>query len=358
MQAVSLLKRAQTAAKTGQEQQAHQLLKQAVRQEPDNHLVWLWLAKTSSSPQASLEYVKRAERLMPEDALVKKARAWAERRVAANGSASSQEPPTPSTAVTRRPWSSALKRRGPILLAALLLIGGGIIIWSLVRGAAPAASKETRPESTPAIAAADEGAEIRLAADPPVAQPTATATPVPTAAPVLAKKVSGRSGDPRPTWTPTPLPTDTPTPTPTPLPTFVSAEWHKPEGRPLGVGPEERWIDVDLSEQTLYVYEGNGLIFETLISSGLPGHETVSGQFRIWYRTASQTMDGARLGYDYYLENVPYVMYFFEDYALHGTYWHNNFGWPMSHGCVNMRTEDAGWVFEWARVGTLVNVHQ
>jgi lipoprotein-anchoring transpeptidase ErfK/SrfK len=115
---------------------------------------------------------------------------------------------------------------------------------------------------------------------------------------------------------------------------------------------------VDLSEQTLYAYEGDALIFQTLISSGLPGHPTVTGQFRIWLRFESQTMDGRRLGYDYYLEDVPYVMYFFEDYALHGTYWHNNFGRPMSHGCVNMRTEDAEWVFSWATLGTVVNVHE
>jgi lipoprotein-anchoring transpeptidase ErfK/SrfK len=74
-------------------------------------------------------------------------------------------------------------------------------------------------------------------------------------------------------------------------------------------------------------------------------------------RYESQTMDGRLLGYDYYLENVPYVMYFYQDYALHGTYWHNNFGTPMSHGCVNLPTADAGWLFNWTSIGTLVNVH-
>jgi lipoprotein-anchoring transpeptidase ErfK/SrfK len=147
-------------------------------------------------------------------------------------------------------------------------------------------------------------------------------------------------------------------PTPTPVPTFVSSGWQKPVNRPFGVDSDERWIDVDLSAQSLYAYEGNTLIFETLISSGLSSHPTVTGQFRVWYLTASQTMDGRRLGFDYYLPKVPYVMYFFEDYALHGTYWHNNFGNPMSHGCVNMRTDDAEWVFSWAEVGTVVSVHQ
>jgi lipoprotein-anchoring transpeptidase ErfK/SrfK len=114
---------------------------------------------------------------------------------------------------------------------------------------------------------------------------------------------------------------------------------------------------VDLSSQILVAYEGNEPIFDTYISSGTSNHPTVTGQFRIWIKYESQTMDGTLLGYDYYLENVPYVMYFYEDYALHGTFWHNNFGTPMSHGCVNMRTSDAQWVYSWAGVGTVVNVH-
>jgi lipoprotein-anchoring transpeptidase ErfK/SrfK len=68
-------------------------------------------------------------------------------------------------------------------------------------------------------------------------------------------------------------------------------------------------------------------------------------------------MDGRRLGFNYVLSNVPYVMYFYGDYAIHGTYWHNNFGTPMSHGCVNMTTADARWLYNWSSYGTLVNVH-
>ncbi|RMG97751.1 MAG: L,D-transpeptidase, partial [Chloroflexi bacterium] len=155
-----------------------------------------------------------------------------------------------------------------------------------------------------------------------------------------------------------PTATNTPTPTATPIPTFVSPLNQKPTTRPLGVGPNERWVDVDLSSQTLTAYEGNNAVMTTLISSGTWDHPTVTGQFRIWLRYESQTMDGRLLGYDYYLPNVPYVMYFYQDYALHGTYWHNNFGTPMSHGCVNMRTEDARWLFYWTDLGTVVNVHQ
>lgn len=62
-------------------------------------------------------------------------------------------------------------------------------------------------------------------------------------------------------------------------------------------------------------------------------------------------------GPDYYLPDVPYTMYFYKGYGIHGTYWHDNFGTPMSHGCVNMRTSEAAWLFDFASVGTLVNVH-
>ena len=68
-------------------------------------------------------------------------------------------------------------------------------------------------------------------------------------------------------------------------------------------------------------------------------------------------MNGRRLGYDYYLKDVPYVQYFYQDYALHGTFWHSNFGTRMSHGCVNLPTSAAEWLYNWAEYGTLVNIH-
>lgn len=127
---------------------------------------------------------------------------------------------------------------------------------------------------------------------------------------------------------------------------------------PAGVNASgEHWIDVNLSTQSLTAYEGTTAVFSTLISSGLPEFPTVTGQFRVWLRYQSQTMNGYSLGYDYYLENVPYVMYFYKDYAIHGTYWHSNFGQQMSHGCVNVATSDAQWLFNWSTRGTLVNVH-
>ncbi len=118
-----------------------------------------------------------------------------------------------------------------------------------------------------------------------------------------------------------------------------------------------RWIDVNLSTQTLTAYEDTTPVFSSLISSGTWQFPTVTGQFSIYLRYQSQDMNGYRLGYDYYLAGVPYVMYFYRDYALHGTYWHNNFGTPMSHGCVNLPTPAAQWLYNWSSYGTTVNVH-
>ncbi len=138
----------------------------------------------------------------------------------------------------------------------------------------------------------------------------------------------------------------------------------------------EKWIDVDLSEQRVVAYEGMRPVASFLISSGRRNTPTVTGVFRIWAKVPLQRMSGGSraAGTFYDLPNVPWVQYFFEDYSFHGAYWHNNFGRPMSHGCINMRNADARWLYEWAspfhdggawlitkeqdEQGTLVVVHE
>ena len=114
-----------------------------------------------------------------------------------------------------------------------------------------------------------------------------------------------------------------------------------------------RWIDVNLSTQSVYAYEGDTVVNSFVVSTGTWMTPTVTGKYKIWIKFKSTSMSGP----GYYLPNVPYVMYFYKGYGLHGTYWHNNFGTPMSHGCVNLRTSDAEWLYNWASVGTVVNVH-
>lgn len=114
-----------------------------------------------------------------------------------------------------------------------------------------------------------------------------------------------------------------------------------------------RWIDVNLSAQRLTAYVGSTPVRSTLVSTGLPRTPTPTGQYRIYVKYVYDDMSGP----GYYLRNVPYVMYFYRGYSLHGTYWHANFGRPMSHGCVNLPTSEAQWLFNWASVGTLVKIH-
>jgi LysM repeat protein len=114
-----------------------------------------------------------------------------------------------------------------------------------------------------------------------------------------------------------------------------------------------KWIDINLATQSLVAYEGQRPVYWATVSTGLARTPTVKGRFRIYSKYRFTTMSGP--GYRY--TNVPYVMFFYSGYSLHGTYWHNNFGHPMSHGCVNMRISDAQWLYNWAPVGTLVVVH-
>jgi LysM repeat protein len=116
-----------------------------------------------------------------------------------------------------------------------------------------------------------------------------------------------------------------------------------------GVGRE---ILVDLSTQMVYAFEDGVLQHSALSSTGLPATPTVQGDFNIWHKTPAQTMSGP----GYYLPNVEWVMYFYQGYGLHGTYWHTNFGQPMSHGCVNLTNADAQWFYNFASLGTPVHV--
>lgn len=115
----------------------------------------------------------------------------------------------------------------------------------------------------------------------------------------------------------------------------------------------KKWIEVNLSEQTLTAWQGDVVVMHTNISSGRSATPTVTGRFTIGNKYKAQRMSGP--GYD--LPNVPWVMYFFSGYAIHGAYWHNNFGTPMSHGCVNMRSNESQMLYEWAPSGTEVYVH-
>ena len=125
---------------------------------------------------------------------------------------------------------------------------------------------------------------------------------------------------------------------------------------PQGV-TTNRWIDVDLAEQTLAVYENNQLIFATVIASGLEPFWTRPGIFQIFEKKETETMRNNDMTDFYYLDNVPWTMYFDGARALHGAYWRTRFGYPQSHGCINLSVGDSHWLFNWATVGDWVYVH-
>lgn len=120
-----------------------------------------------------------------------------------------------------------------------------------------------------------------------------------------------------------------------------------------------RWVEVNLAEQTLAVYQDRELTFATVMASGVPGQWTQPGLFQAYKKKATETMTGSftadRSDY-YYLEDVPWTVYFDQSRALHGTYWHNSFGIPQSRGCVNLSTGDAHWVFDWIQEGDWIYV--
>lgn len=120
-----------------------------------------------------------------------------------------------------------------------------------------------------------------------------------------------------------------------------------------------RWISVDLYDQTVSVYENNQLIFATLVATGGEPYYTRPGLFKIYQKKPLETMSGAfetgKTDY-YYLEDVPWTMYFDQARALHGAYWRPWFGQPGTHGCVNFSIGDAAWLFQWANEGDFVYV--
>lgn len=124
----------------------------------------------------------------------------------------------------------------------------------------------------------------------------------------------------------------------------------------------EKLITVDLGKQMLYAWEGGQIKHQTPVSTGMNLTPTVRGSFKIQRKYATQNMAGPspyKYIYPtgrYFIKDVPNVMYFYQGYAIHGAYWHTRFGTRASHGCVNVPLASAQWLFDWAGVGTRVEV--
>ncbi len=308
-----------------------------------------------SNPRASVAYLCKALEINPGSLRARRGIHWAVRRLRQESPqqvtrprpASLVRPVTDRDLVLPRqawgPWAAAL------LIVFILLFSwfGSPIYSSAVSALNP-------------LALAQSSVEKQTRTPTPTATATNTPTPIPTDTPT---PTPAPTDTPTPTDTMTAVPTETPTDVPAPTATATAHSGKKKNqqragytfpGRPGNVGENEIWIDVDLSTQRSNVYRGDTLLREFLVSTGTWLHPTVTGTFRVYVKYRAADMSGP----GYYLPDVPYVMYFYKDYGLHGTYWHHNFGTPMSHGCVNFPTVDAEWVFQNSVVGTVVNIHQ
>ena len=321
---------AKEALKRGDKSTARYWAREAIAEDPSQEQAWLILAGFSS-PKASLTYLNKALEINPSSNQARTGMHWAIKRYRSSLVDKANDDHGIQGTIT---MSTLIKNSNAFLQWAIIF---AIIILGLFYGFDRSNTAIIKYSKNNSLSLSGMGI---LKASP---TPTPTSTPTPT---------------PTSTITPSPTPTSTATITETPIPTETPLP--PPERNdtigvilPGGVSKGENWIDVDLTNQRIYAFQGKNLLMSFIVSTGTWQHPTVTGQYRIYVKYNYANMAGP----GYFLPNVPYVMYFYKGYGIHGTYWHNNFGVPMSHGCVNLRTEDAGWMFNWASIGTLVNIH-
>jgi len=316
----TLCLQSRSALAAGKRSEARRLARRAAKFAPNREEPWLLLA-AMATPRGAIGYLERALELNPGSQRAQKGMRWANQRLHA--------PPGASDAAL------AIPRMPQALMFAAVFAVGAFALFAWMRP--PAVDNSLRFVSQ--AAAAEINALFPTSAYTPTVTNTVTQTNTPTMTPT-----------PSATFTPTNTSTPTPTATSIVNPQAIEKEFVE---LPSSLSPRERWIDINLSTQTLSAYEGADLVERFVISSGRAGSPTVTGEFRIWVKVPIQDMSGP----GYYIRDVPNVMYFYKSYGIHGTWWHNNFGTPMSAGCVNMTIDNSEWMYSWASVGTLVKVH-
>lgn len=397
--------RAKAHITKGQKAEARRLLQDYVGLYGNNVEAWLLLAAVSS-PHASLEYVQKALTLEPDNPTAQKALVWATGRlnqyklelpvvaeanpepkpVVLSEAATTVEPEpvvppevaAPSEAkphlepVTLRARRHSTQPTRPHVVAQLapsrprrfafispisVIALVSLVAACLITGFIIVNNSHANAAIPRYVAQLGDLEKATLTYTPTFTAtfiPTNTYTPTPTNTP---------------TETPTPIPTDTPTATPTFTftPTFTATNTPLPTNTlppptaapptvapaPVTGDPTGRWIEVNLTNQTLTAWQGDTAVNTFLISSGKWSTQTLPGTFHIYIKLRYARM----VGYDYDTPDVPNTMYYDGNFAIHGAYWHNSFGTPVSHGCVNMRVPDSAWLFDWASIGTLVQIH-
>jgi lipoprotein-anchoring transpeptidase ErfK/SrfK len=378
---------AREALKKGDMTEARQWAERAAELFPQSEDPWLILAAVVS-PRDSMKYARKALELNPDSPRAKKGVEWATQRldetpragISPEGGNHAAPMHSESKKQVKNRAVKSPKKRSPLLPILLILMGCAVFAfaaWSAVTS--PVLASILNMAATPQVAEKPPFAQVNIAKPAAPSQPMVqAAAPTVTVQPMATEtetvEAEPESATLEPTLEVAVLPTETQSTPPTAAqpevtsePGAVSAEivadtptpeFTEPTVAPY-VPPDvagadgEHWIDVNLSQQRLYAYAGDTLMNSFIVSTGTWQTPTVTGKFKIWIKVRSQAMTGP----GYYLPDVPYVMYFYKDYGLHGTYWHNNFGTPMSHGCVNLTIPDAEWLYNFASVGTVVNVH-
>ena len=390
IEAHELIAKARESLRRGDKPSARQMGERAALLAPNLEDVWLILAASDPNPQGALAYARKASRINPQSERARRAIKWASEQLKQaevhpepsrraeidRTQAATAIAPSQVQAVTSLPTKHtyqtavampALKSQGMNWLVPALLVGVGVLfigfiaLFALTSPALASIVRNIRVPSAPhenlwapADIAKPEVTPINVSAF--AVQPANT--PVPTLSPAATEPPITES-----TEAPTSVPTESsaviPDVTETPgvvamevLEDAPTSEYNPPKPQDV-VGNGDRWIDVDLTNQMVYAYEGAVIVNSFLVSTGTWLTPTVTGEYKVYVKYRSAPMSGP----GYYLPDVPYIMYFYKSYGLHGTYWHNNFGTPMSHGCVNLRTDEAAWLFDWASIGTVVNVH-
>ncbi len=407
------------AARTGKENEARSHLIAVLKQDPNNIPALLWLAFVLSSPQDTIRLLQRVLALDPTNERAKAGIRWAKERLGLPPEETPAAAPAPPEAaapdaapadsseandsirsillseeVQQKSKKGALAHRArrtinPFIGTILIIIGLGVIglgLSALLFGP-PQTLAAWMPTDQPPQAALPPAVSKpgEAAVTPQITKPSFTSAsdtlvlpqkPVKT---VLTKPhhptaLAQAVTLPHLQAKPEPIQVD-PLKLVGPIGPMPSADPAKASAGKLQLAyqptqPNEKWIEVNVTTQQLIAWEGEKPVMFFTVSTGLPGTPTVLGQFHIYWKLTSTLMTG----YNYYLPDVPYTMYFYGGYGLHGTYWHSNFGQPMSHGCVNLKTEEAKQLFEWAgpvlpagqtqieattdNPGTLVVVHE
>lgn len=388
------------AARTGRNEAARNYLNAVLEQDPNNILAMFWLAFVAPEPAESLRLLQRILELEPDNERAKAGLLWVQQQMAQEAGLDGSEPVQLTDQSLREQFLSKSEaqqraKKGALahrarrtidpLLIVILILGAAILgAWLAISGISEAGS-----EWFSALATNVQTTHSQ----PGKAQPLTASAPT-----SLKRNFTSHSDTIVPAWPqnsseaepgvhPYVLGSQEPVSAQDILVSndpieFIGPDQLLPAGfrlfQPVDetllahrpASPDEKWIEVDVTEQRVTAWEGTVPVMSFLSSTGLPGTPTVLGEYNIYWKLEATLMTGP----GYYLPEVPYTMYFYRGYGLHGAYWHDNFGQPMSHGCVNLRIDEAKQLFEWAgptipagetqvvatadNPGTLVIVHE